>query len=315
VFLTGVNRSGVENDLVCPGNCDEEIAFLCYREKTHDSLRLYRINHTGFTYPDSMIKMTFNFILKQAIVKISGIIKNDFAKNNWDKNGNGQLDIFPKRDSVPNDRSELDTLRSMVEKDYSSCASCASIDTSLQKVKAFILPGRINENWILMDPVDTGSDSIIVQYSKEIADDEDNSIWKKIDFKLRGWNGSNTETFKINIVKVTDSLINRNRMIVYLRLHKLKYPHLKNDVLVLDNRVLGFNYPGTSCIWVNKTMSLRNLLHEILHTNKFGKLEHANKDSLNIMYPIASPYTQLRYREVEYDNVQEFGNRQWDILN
>lgn len=46
-----------------------------------------------------------------------------------------------------------------------------------------------------------------------------------------------------------------------------------------------------------------------------GKLVHTPKDTLNMMYPTTKPYTQLRYRIVEYEKLQELGQRQWDVLN
>lgn len=58
----------------------------------------------------------------------------------------------------------------------------------------------------------------------------------------------------------------------------------------------------------------RDLLHEVLHMRVMGMLVHTPEDTLNLMYPATKPYTQLIYRTVKYEKVQELGQRQWDVL-
>lgn len=315
VTIAGINRSGTEKCLVCSDTCDEAILARCYEEKGVDSVRLYRINNPGFNYPDTVIRSTFNNVLKQAVVYIKGVIKNNYTKNDWDNNGNGILDLFPARDSVPPERFEHDSLRALVERQYNGCLSCASADTLNQQPKAFILPSKIYGNWILVEPASSGDDSIVIQYSREIESDEGGMIWRKVNFSLQGWDGSRKDEFQINSVILPDDGIRKNRMIVKLRSYTLNYDHIKNDVLVWKDYNLGFTYPHTSCAWVNGNMNIRDLLHEVLHMRVMGKLVHTPKDTLNMMYPITKPYTQLRYRIVEYEKIQELGQRQWDVLN
>lgn len=317
ITIGGINRSGENKELICnSGTCDESVIAVCYDEKEIDSIRLYCINNSRFASPDTLIRNLYNQILKQAIVRIKGISKQNYTKNDWDKNKNGALDLFPIRDSVPLSMFEHDTLRALVEKDYNGCISCASADTSKQQPKVFILPSMINGNWLVMEPVNAGADSVVIQYSKELYDDEMGGIWRKVDFTLSNWDGSNSETFKINSIVVPRDGIETNRMIIKpYNGYKIKNNHLKNDVLVWKEYVLGFAYPQTSCAWVNGSINNRDILHEILHMRKLGALKHASKDTVNLMYPYTKPNYQLRYRELETDKVQENGKRQWDILN
>jgi hypothetical protein len=313
IIINGVNRSGISKCLICNDSCDESINALCYDEKIIDSIRMFRINNPAFNQPDTTVRNTFNDILKQAVVKINGVGQNNFTSTYWDKNNNGKLDMFPNRDSVPSGWFEQDTLRALVEKFYNNCLSCASVNSSAQPAKVFICPSTINAVWILMDSAKTGDSSIVIQYSSQIESRIDDTR-RNVNFKLQDWNGTNSEIFQINYVEAPSDLKRKNRMIVHLSMARIKNNHAKNSILVWENFCGGFAYGEISCAWVMGTIDTRTILHELLHTHNIGRLQHAKKDTINLMYPAIKTYSQLRYRQVELDNQQDI-LRQWDAVN
>lgn len=312
VTLTGVNRSGVESDLICPGTCDEEIAFLCYREKVIDSLRVYMVNNPSFNKDSVTIKSEFNKILKQAALRIAFVQKNVYNKMGWDVNSNGILDLFPINDSVPIERAEFRKLIDSIQASFADCYSCADQQIDKQTPKIIILPSTINSNWLLMEDAVAGSDTIIVQYSNTLADKI-----RSVNFTLSSWDGTNSETFQLNnvIYSLTDSTMNRMGFKIYSK--NLTYAHYRHSVLVQKNNPKGFTIGQTSCAMVIGSTNFHELIHEYLHMRKIGPLSHTIMDSTNVMFPTSPPSGNLlRYRQMSTDNLTGNGpyERQWEVL-
>jgi hypothetical protein len=312
VTLTGVNRSGVESDLICPGTCDEEIAFLCYKEKVIDSLRVYMVNNPSFNQDSVTIKNEFNKILKQAAIRVAYVQKNVYNKMGWDFNKNDILDHFPINDSVPIEKVEFRKLIDSIQTTFTDCYSCADQQISKQTPKIIILPSSINSNWLLMENAAAGSDTIIVQYSNVLADKI-----RSVNFTLSSWDGTNSETFQLNnvISSLTDSIMNRMGLKIYSK--NLTYAHPRHSVLVQKNNPKGFTIVKTSCALVIGSTNFHELIHEYLHMRKIGPLNHTIMDSNNVMFPTSPPSgSLLRYRQMSIDNIlgNGFYERQWEVL-
>lgn len=310
LLVYGNPRTGVPKELVCD-TCDTKIGVLCYDEQVLDTMRIYFINNPSFN-PDSVtLKNEINNIMKQAVQKVAFVFKGVYNQTGWDNNGNGKLDLFPKKDSVPPAMLENHNLQDSIESVFNDCASCQDPQISRQTPKVFVVPSGINANWLLMEDAAAGSDTIVVQYDEEFKYSLLNGK-----FVLRTWDGSVQDSFQIT--KVLKDNISQRR--TYLRKYSTKlgnnYP--RYSVLVLENYYGGFTMKTTSCSWLTGTTNHHNLIHEMYHMRKVGPLSHPVRDTINLLFYryVNSSFTRLRYRQLFTDDCMKTGyyNKQWDIV-
>jgi len=294
---------------------EDRLKVVVYKKRIIDSLYVYSLNKPSFNPADSIIKQNFNGFsgLRQAVVELKGVKKDSITTINGDLNGNGCLDIFPNKDSVPIAwRNEYLAIIDSIEKDFNGCASCRG--SIVQAPKIFLLPSTINQDWILMKDAAAGSDTIIVQYDTSLSNYLRNNLI------LSNWDGSDSETIQLNNMIIdpllTDSA--NNKMAFQLHNGPLKNYHAEQSILVRSGHIEGLTYSGISCSIMAGATNYHNMIHEFLHMATVGPLSHTLQDTTNIMYPTNPPNgNKLRYRQLTTDNLLGLGTpeRQWDVLH
>lgn len=314
IIVYGINRRSDTLALVCD-TCEQQLEVFCWEEMVFDSLRIYFVNSPSFN-PDSVtIKNEINNILKQAVQRAAFVFKGIYNKTGWDNNGNGKLDLFPVKDSVPGERLEHIVLLDSIESTFSDCHTCDDPQIDRQTPKIIVTPSTINLNWLLMEDANAGSDTIIVQYFGDFRD----PLIRDVEFVLSSWDGSNSETVSIHYV-LSGSVTNEdeNRMGLKIYAKNLLYDHPRHSVLRRDNFPRGVTYTTTSCTWMMGSTNYHDIVHELLHMRKVGPLSHDINDTINIMFPeyINPSYNLLRYRQIQTDDRMGNGTfeQQWAII-
>jgi hypothetical protein len=298
------------------GGADQRLKIVVYPKRTIDSLYVYSLGNQSFNPANTDIKSNFNTVLKPAVVDLAGVKKDSVATIKGDLNGNGCLDIFNKLDSVPVEwTNEYYSIIDSIEKEYSGCVSCHG--TSVQAPKIFLLPNKINMDWILMKDASAGSDIIVVQYDSFLV----NNCLEK-DLILSNWDGSDSETIQISNSINNEYFPDSAHNLMAFKLYNngtLKYSHSRKSVLIRSNCIGGVTYTGLSCSIISSdTAMYHKMIHEFLHMAVVGPLSHTINDTTNIMYPTTPPTNNfLRYRKLNTDNKYGLGSpeSQWNVLH
>jgi hypothetical protein len=292
------------------GNKKEDmLQIVCY-DTLSAFLWAHPISSPSYDPNVSVLKQEINSMFKQAVLNVDSIVKQPLDDTTWDKNQNHAMDIPWVSDSIPPNEFYLEAINLIkcVESTYSLINSCGCLGRDNQELKSFILNTKFNVVFRLMDSASAGTDTIVLQYTDKIEE------YARKPIQLSSIDGKNLENIQVNNILWSDPRTSqlKNRMAIKLYNTKLSNNHPKGEYVSCASSIGGFALPRTSCTFIGDRPEKVVIPHELLHTLKFGHLNHPISDTMNVMYKnVIKNYFRLRYRELitVINNTKE---KQWD---
>jgi len=293
------------------GDCygsDDKLNIVVYNKKVFNNYQLF--TDSNFTQSNNQWKTGFNNILKQAVVEMGDQIR-DTLNDDWDINGNGILDIFPGYDLINDSIGSVfidETYTMLYYKDqFGKCYD----DNSDTTEASFVFNNPIRLHWVLIeDPVPELDGTV-----KNLKLGRVNGLNMGDSVRIGPYLGGGNY-FRITIL-IVDNTTNTVTIGMTDSLSSGLPDVLKadDDITIYSDSINGITMDNCSCSRTG--LGWDTHVHEFLHQNIVGSLEHINATD-NVMYPAKIDRTanKLRYRSQNTTaDVPISSQQQWSDLH
>lgn len=296
------------------GDCysaEDRLRVIIYEKRVFNDYLLY--HHQGFSQTNDQWKVAFNNVLNQTVLEMGNQVREALS-DDWDLNKNGKLDIFPGYslyDSIsPTLYDEM--LPMLIEKDQINDGKCYDI-VSNNVGASFVINTPIQQNWYLSEDPVPDPDGTVRRI--KLGRYQDLPL---MDTVRIGPFYSTANHFRITILALDTNAGKLELLIGLTDSLKQGIP----DIFSVNDEVTVYNTATTQGVTIDNCSCSRSgigwdtPIHEFLHQNIVGPLEHVTKTD-NLMHSPKDTRigNKLHYRKLKTINASVDEQEQWKDLH